>query len=84
MQINFANEELEIFILKNNCGNNKFYKRLRSNATFRRNLDTVINTMRRVENTAMLYNFKSLEYEPLHYDLEGFHSIRIGYHENIG
>ena len=57
----------------------KRYRKLKSNARFLRDLDSVMAIIRAVTNTSELSNHKKLNYEPLNYGLAGYSSVRIGY-----
>lgn len=71
-------EELEALIKYHKC-NDKRYKKLKSNATFLRELDSVMAILRAVTNTSELKHFGRLHYEPLQYGLSGYSSVRIGF-----
>jgi len=57
----------------------KRYKKLKSNATFLHDLDSVMAILRTVTNTSELSWHKKLNYEPLKYGLSGYSSVRIGF-----
>lgn len=57
----------------------KRYRKLKSNATFWRDLDKVMAIIRGAKNTSELAYYSSLHYEPLKYGLSGLSSVRIGY-----
>ncbi|WP_282747845.1 hypothetical protein [Paraprevotella xylaniphila] len=78
LNIEYKDEELKLFI-ETGKSNDKRYKKLKSNAVFMRDLRMVINLMRPVDNVKELHMFKKLNYEPLHYDYEGYSSVRIGF-----
>lgn len=78
LRIEFADEELEALII-NHKSNDKRYRKLKSNATFLRDLDAVMAILRAVTQTSELSKFKKLNYESLQYDLLGYSSVRIGY-----
>lgn len=83
LNIEYKDEELKLFI-ETGKSNDKRYKKLKSNAVFMRDLRMVINLMRPVDNVKELHMFKKLNYEPLHYDYEGYSSVRIDSLPNIG
>lgn len=58
---------------------NKLYKKLSSNATFMHDLEKTMTIIRSVSNASKLYDFGSLNYEELKYNLKGCHSIQIGF-----
>lgn len=66
-------------LIKYHKSDDKRYRKLKSNAQFRRDVDTVITIPRAVTNTSQLSNFRKLNYEPLQYDLLGCSSVKIGY-----
>ncbi len=76
--IEYSDEAIESLILYHNS-DDKRYRKLKSNATFLRDLDGVMAVLRSVKNAHELIRFKKLNYEPLLYDREGTSSVRIGY-----
>lgn len=78
LAVEFADEELEALIVYHKS-NDKRYKKLKSNATFLKDLDAVMATIRAVTNTSELADFRRLNYEKLSHDLSGLSSVRIGY-----
>lgn len=78
MKINFADEELEDFCKTGN-GKARLYKRLKSNASFMRDLSKVLRILYDAESIDGIRNIQSLSYEPLKYDRRGTSSVRIGY-----
>lgn len=78
LNIEYKDEELKLFI-ETGKSNDKKYKKLKSNSTFMRDLQMVINLMRPIDNVKDLQKFKKLNYEPLHYNYEGLSSVRIGF-----
>lgn len=78
LTIEYKDEELKLLI-ETGRSNDKRYKKLKSNTTFLRDLNTAMNIIRTVSNVSELNLFKKLNYEPLHYDYEGYSSVRIGY-----
>lgn len=76
--IKYEDAELEALIIKHKC-NDKRYRKLKSNATFWRDLDKIMVLLRNVHNTSELVRFKVLHYEPLKYNRSGQSSVRIGY-----
>ena len=78
MVIEYEDEELEALIRYHNS-NDKRYKKLKSNATFLRDLDNVMAILRSVTNTSELRCFGKLHYEHLQRDLAGYSSVRIGF-----
>ena len=78
LAIEFADEELEALIVYHKS-NDKRYKKLKSNATFLKDLDAVMAIIRAATNTSELAYFGRLNYEKLSHDLSGLSSVRIGY-----
>ncbi|MGM9824364.1 MAG: hypothetical protein ACI30Q_08330 [Muribaculaceae bacterium] len=76
--IEYEDEAIETLI-KTGKSNDKRYKKLVSNASFKRDLSKVILILRSVSNTKDLGRYGQLHYEALKYDLAGKHSVRIGY-----
>src|SRR5574344_678269 len=76
--IDYDDEELELLI---KCGKStdKRYKKLKSNGTFRKDLDMVMSLFKVVDSTSQLSDFAKLHYEPLKYGLQGYSSVRIGF-----
>ena len=79
LKIECEDIELSDLILKGRCTTNRVYKKLSSNALFRTNLARAMAKIRSVNNVSELADIKSLNYEPLKGDLQGFSSVRIGY-----
>ena len=78
LAIEFADEELEALILYHKS-NDKRYRKLKSNATFLKDLDGVMAILRAATNTSELEFLRKLHYEKLQYNLSGLSSVRIGY-----
>lgn len=78
LAIEFADEELEALIVYHKS-NSKSYKKLNRNATFLKDLDTVIAIIRAAKNTSELEYFGKLKYKKLSHDLSGLSNVRIGY-----
>ena len=78
LAIEFADEELEALILYHKS-NDKRYRKLKSNATFLKDLDGVRAILRAATNTSELEFLRKLHYEKLQYNLSGLSSVRIGY-----
>ena len=78
LKIEFADDAIESLILYHKSDDRR-YRKLKSNATFLRDLDGVMAILRAVKNTRELAQHKKLNYEPLFYDREGTSSVRIGY-----
>lgn len=78
MIIEYDNEEIESFI-KHGLAESQPYRKWKSNKELRINLDKVMVILHRVESCDGLRCYKSLNYEPLKYDLKGLSSVRIGY-----
>ena len=78
LAIEFADSELESLILRHKS-NYKRYRKLKSNASFLRDLDGVMAILRAITNTAELSRFGKLHYERLQHDLSGCSSVRIGF-----
>lgn len=76
--IEYEDEAIETLI-KTGKSNDKRYKKLASNASFKRDLSKVILIFRSVSNAKDLGRYKQLHYEALKYDLAGKNSVRIGY-----
>lgn len=60
--IEYEDAELEALIIKHNS-NDKRYRKLKSNASFLRDLDKVMGLLRSAHNTSELDFFKILHYE---------------------
>ena len=78
MIIEYADDELKILITTGNS-TDKRYKKLKSNATFKKDLAKVMLYLRSVSTAKELANFGALHYEQLKHDLSGKSSVRIGY-----
>lgn len=78
LAIEFADEELEALI-RYHKSNDKRYRRLKSNSTFLKDLDSVMAILRTITNTSELAAFGRLNYEKLSHDLSGLSSVRIGF-----
>lgn len=78
MIIEYEDEELRILITAHNS-TDKRYKKLKSNATFLKDLDKVMMLLRTAKSTSDLDKFHQLHYEKLKYDLSGKSSVRIGF-----
>lgn len=78
MIIDIDDEELAVFI-RTGKGKGKLYKSLRSNKSFMRSLNDVINTLSSVDCIEDLHAFRSLNYEHLKGDRKEQSSVRIGY-----
>ena len=78
MIIEFEDEELKILISTHNSAD-KRYKKLKSNKTFLRDLDKVMQILRVTKNVVGLEKFQQLHYEKLKYGLSGKSSVRNGY-----
>ena len=76
--IEYEDEAIELLI-KTGKSDNKRYKKLNSNASFKRNLSKVMLLLRSVSNVKDLGRFGQLHYEALKHDLAGKSSVRIGY-----
>ena len=76
--IEYEDEAIETLI-KTGKSNDKRYKKLASNASFKRDLSKVILILRSVSNAKDLGRYGQLHYEALKYDLAGQNSVRIGY-----
>ncbi|MDO4929762.1 MAG: hypothetical protein Q4E59_01365 [Bacteroidales bacterium] len=76
--IEYEDEAIEILITTGRS-NDKRYRKLSSNATFKRDLSKVMSLIRSVSNVKELAKFKQLNYEELRFDLSGLSSVRIGY-----
>ncbi len=76
--IEYEDAELEALIIKHNS-NDKRYRKLKSNASFLRDLDKVMGLLRSAHNTSELAFFKILHYEQLKYERIGQSSVRIGH-----
>lgn len=79
--INIECEDIELkdLIEKGRCTTNRLYKKLGSNASFRKDLANVMNKLKLVDTVAELNDIKSLNYKPLKGNLQGYSSIRIGF-----
>lgn len=78
LNIEYKDEELKLLI-ETGKSNDKRYRKLKSNATFMRDLRMVIDLIRPVDNVDELRMFKKLNYEHLRHDYEGMSSVRIGF-----
>lgn len=78
LDIEYKDEELKLFI-ETGKSNDKRYRKLMSNSTFMRDLRMVMALIRPVDNVSDLRMFRKLNYEHLHYDYEGYSSVRIGF-----
>ncbi len=79
MVIEYANEEIRSFILHGEA-KTKAYKRLKSNATLRRDLDRVMVILETVTSCEDLERgYKALHYEQLKHELQGYSCVRIGF-----
>lgn len=78
LAIEFADEELEALILYHKSDDRR-YRKLKSNATFLKDLDGVMAILRTVTSTSDLAFFRKLNYEKLSHDLSGLSSVRIGF-----
>lgn len=76
--IEYEDETIETLI-KTGKSNDKRYKKLASNASFKRDLSKVILILRSVSNAKDLGRYGQLHYEALKYDFVGKNSVRIGY-----
>lgn len=76
--IEYEDAELEALIIRHQS-NDKRYRKLKSNASFLRDLDKVMGLLRTAHNTSELAFFKVLHYELLKYERSGQSSVRIGY-----
>lgn len=78
MTIEYDNEELKAFILyKSACG--KPYKKFLSNRKLLEDLDIAMIILDRVKSCHQLENsYKSLNYERLKHDRQGYSSVRLG------
>lgn len=76
--IEYEDEAIETLI-KTGKSNDKRYKKLSSNTSFKRDLAKVILILRSVSNAKDLGRYGQLHYEVLKYDFAGKHSVRIGY-----
>ena len=76
--IEYEDEAIELLI-KTGKSDDKRYKKLNSNASFKRNLSKVMLLLRSVSNVKDLGRFGQLHYEALKNDLAGKSSVRIGY-----
>ena len=76
--IEYEDEAIETLI-KTGRSNDKRYKKLSSNASFKRDLSKVILILRSVSNVKDLGRYGQLHYEALKYDLASKSSVRIGY-----
>ena len=76
--IEYEDAAIEELIIYHNS-NDKRYRKLKSNAQFLKDLDSVMAILRAATNTAELVYHRRLHYEPLRYDLSGLSSVRIGY-----
>ncbi len=66
-------------IISYHKSDDKRYRKLKSNARFLQDLDSVMAILRAVTNTSELSKFGKLHYEPLQYGLSGYSSVRIGF-----
>lgn len=78
MKIDYDNDEVESFI-KYGLAVGRPYTRWKSNKALRTDIDKVMRILLTVDNCSLLHNYKSLNYEPLRYDLAGKSSVRLGY-----
>lgn len=78
IKIEYNDEEIENLIIRGHSSD-KRYKKLNSNASFKKDLAKVMLIIRSVSNAKDLLSYKSLNYEVLKYDLAGLSSVRIGY-----
>lgn len=78
MKIDYDNDEVESFI-KYGLALNRPYTRWKSNQTLRRDIDKVMRILTTVDDCSSLYNYKSLNYEPLKYAMAGKSSVRLGF-----
>jgi plasmid maintenance system killer protein len=76
--IEYEDEAIETLI-KTGQSSDKRYKKLVSNATFKKDLSKVILILRSVSNVKDLGRYGQLHYEALKYDLASKSSVRIGY-----
>ena len=76
--IEYEDEAIETLI-KTGRSNDKRYKKLSSNASFKRDLSKVVLILRSVSNVKDLGRYGQLHYEALKYDLASKSSVRIGY-----
>ena len=78
MKIDYDDEELRLLI---ECGKStdKRYKKLKSNGTFRKDLDMVMSLLNAASSTKELAFFAKLHYESLKYEFSGYSSVRIGF-----
>lgn len=76
--IEYADEAIEALITTG-YSNDKRYRKLNSNATFKKDLKKVMLFLRSAECTEELFRYKQLHYERLRFELFGKSSVRIGY-----
>lgn len=76
--IEYEDEAIETLITTG-YSTDKRYRKLNSNAAFKRDLSRVMMLIRSVSNVKELHQFKQLNYESLRFDLSGKSSVRIGY-----
>lgn len=78
MRIDYDNEEVESFIRYTRAVKPP-YTKYKSNSKLIKDLNKVMLILQTVENCSCLNRYRALNYEPLHYDMVGYSSIRIGY-----
>ncbi len=78
LNIEYEDEAIESLI-RTGKSDDKRYKKLSSNASFKRDLSKVILILRSVSNAKELRKYGQLHYEPLKYELADKYSVRIGY-----
>lgn len=79
LRIECEDTELYDLIQNKRCTKNHLYKKLSSNATFRKAMANTIKKIKLVDNVSELAGIRALNYEHLIGDLDGFSSVRIGY-----
>ncbi len=76
--IEYEDEAIEALIITGKSSD-KRYKKLVSNATFKKDLSKVMLILRSVSNVKDLGRYGQLHYEALKYDFAGKSSVRIGF-----
>lgn len=76
--IEYADSSIEE-VITHHTSNDKRYRKLKSNASFWRDLDKVMAIIRSVTNVSELAYYSSLNYKHLRHDRSGQSSVRIGF-----
>lgn len=78
MDIEYDNEEIEVFITKRIASTKPFVK-YKSNRRLLKDIDKVMIILQRVNSCSDLARYAALHYEHLKYEMSGLSSVRLGY-----